>query len=92
MLSTNGHLRVTKAHVIALSVGTIGFILLAAFYRLQQMDRPDHAWMNVQDAEYYELPSRITNDIPGFYVIQNACYNQKTFCASILRLGAVVGS
>lgn len=71
----------TRTGVLALSVGTLVLVLFAAFHQFSFYESLDYSWLRVKNTTWRDRPSRIVHDLPGFYVMDNACYNQKTFCA-----------
>jgi hypothetical protein len=71
----------TRTGVLAVSVGTVVLVLVAAIHQFSLLESLDYGWLRFEDTTWRDRPSRITNDLPGFYVVENACYNQKTLCA-----------
>lgn len=71
----------TRTGVFGLSAGTLVLVLFAAIHQFSRYDSLDYSWLRSEDTTWRNQPSRIVNDLPGFMVIDNACYNQKTFCA-----------
>lgn len=70
----------TRTGVSALSIVTLVLVLIATSFRFSPYESPDYSWIRFEDTTWRDHPSSIVNEIPGFYVIDNACYNQKTFC------------
>lgn len=73
----------TRTGTFALSIGTLLLVsvLFATSSRFSPHESLDYSWIRFEDTTWRDHPSRIVNKLPGFCVVDNACYNQKTFCA-----------